>query len=237
MAYAKTIFNSNFLEYASYVIKDRAIPDIEDGLKPVQRRILHSLFENEDGKFHKVANIVGHCMKYHPHGDASIYSALVVLANKDLFIEKQGNFGNILTGDPASASRYIECRNLPLAKKVLYNPEITEYTDSYDGRNREPVSFRAKIPVILIQGAEGIAVGMSTKILPHNYEEVLKAMKSCLQGRAFQLYPDFPTGGFIDVSEYSDGNGKVLVRAKLDTKDPKKIMSSGKYPSAQLLRV
>ena len=224
MAYAKTIFNSNFLEYASYVIKDRAIPDIEDGLKPVQRRILHTLFEVDDGKFHKVANIVGACMKYHPHGDASIYSALVVLANKDLFIEKQGNFGNILTGDPASASRYIECRVLPLAKKVMYNPEITRFVDSYDGRNREPVSFRSKIPVILIQGGEGIAVGMSTKILPHNYEEVLSAMKACLQGKTFQLFPDFPTGGMIDVSEYSDGNGKVLVRAKLDTKDPKRIV-------------
>ena len=224
MSYAKTIFNNNFLEYASYVIKDRAIPDIEDGLKPVQRRILHSLFEVDDGKFHKVANIVGHCMKYHPHGDASIYSALVVLANKDLFIEKQGNFGNILTGDPASASRYIECRTLPLAKKVLYNPEITEFTDSYDGRNKEPVSFRSKIPVILVQGAEGIAVGMSTKILPHNYEEVLEALKACLQKKSFQLFPDFPTGGLIDVSDYEDGNGKVLVRAKLDTKDPKRIV-------------
>ena len=224
MAYAKTIFNSNFLEYASYVIKDRAIPDIEDGLKPVQRRILHTLFEADDGKFHKVANIVGACMKYHPHGDASIYSALVVLANKDLFIEKQGNFGNILTGDPASASRYIECRVLPLAKKVLYNPEITEFIDSYDGRNREPVSFRSKIPIILIQGGEGIAVGMATKILPHNFEEVLSAMKACLQKKSFNLYPDFPTGGLVDVSEYEDGNGKVLVRAKLDTKDPKKIV-------------
>ena len=224
MAYAKTIFNNNFLEYASYVIKDRAIPDIEDGLKPVQRRILHSLFEVDDGKFHKVANIVGHCMKYHPHGDASIYSALVVLANKDLFIEKQGNFGNILTGDPASASRYIECRVLPLGKKVLYNPEITEYVDSYDGRNREPVAFRSKIPVVLIHGAEGIAVGMSTKILPHNYEEVLDAVKSCLNGKGFSLFPDFPTGGLIEVSEYDDGNGKVLVRAKLDTKDPKRII-------------
>ncbi|HAK45960.1 MAG TPA: DNA topoisomerase IV subunit A [Spirochaeta sp.] len=224
MSYAKTIFNSNFLEYASYVIKDRAIPDIEDGLKPVQRRILHTLFEADDGKFHKVANIVGACMKYHPHGDASIYSALVVLANKDLFIEKQGNFGNILTGDPASASRYIECRSLALAKKVLYNPDITEYIDSYDGRNREPVAFRSKIPVILIQGGEGIAVGMATKTLPHNYEEVLSAMKSCLHSEPFELYPDFPTGGLVDVSEYADGNGKVLVRAKLDTKDPKKIV-------------
>ncbi len=224
MAYAKTVFNSNFLEYASYVIKDRAIPDIADGLKPVQRRILHSLFEVDDGKFHKVANIVGHCMKYHPHGDASIYSALVVLANKDLFIEKQGNFGNILTGDPASASRYIECRALPLAKKVLYNPDITEYVDSYDGRNKEPVAFRSKIPVVLVHGAEGIAVGMSTKILPHNYEEVLEALKACLNNKAFQLYPDFPTGGLVDVSDYEDGNGKILVRAKLDTKDPKRIV-------------
>jgi topoisomerase-4 subunit A len=224
MAYAKTVFNNNFLEYASYVIKDRAIPDLEDGLKPVQRRIIHSLFEMDDGKFHKVANVVGHCMKYHPHGDASIYSALVVLANKDLFIEKQGNFGNILTGDPASASRYIECRALPLAKKVLYNPEITRFTESYDGRNKEPVSFRAKIPVILIHGAEGIAVGMSTKILPHNYREVLSAVKACLQKKKFQLFPDFPTAGLVDISEYQDGNGKVLVRARLDTSDPKRIV-------------
>lgn len=224
MAYAKTLFNKNFLEYASYVIKDRAIPDIGDGLKPVQRRIIHSLFEADDGKFHKVANVVGHCMKYHPHGDASIYSALVVLANKDLFIEKQGNFGNIFTGDPASASRYIECRLLPLAKKVLYNPHITQFIDSYDGRNKEPVVFRSKIPVVLIQGAEGIAVGMSTKILPHNYKEVLQALRDCLEQKAFRLYPDFPTGGIIDISDYDDGNGKVLVRAKLDTSDPKKVV-------------
>ncbi|MBI9109254.1 MAG: DNA topoisomerase IV subunit A [Spirochaetales bacterium] len=224
MAYAKKIFNDNFLEYASYVIKDRAIPDLEDGLKPVQRRILHSLFEMDDGKFHKVANVVGHCMKYHPHGDASIYSALVVLANKELFIDKQGNFGNILTGDPAAAGRYIECRALALAKKVLYNPEITQYTESYDGRNKEPQVFRSKIPVILIHGGEGIAVGMSTKILPHNYEEVLTALKSCLNNEPFQLYPDFPTGGMVDVSEYQDGNGKVLVRAKLDISDPKKVL-------------
>ena len=224
MAYAKTLFNENFLEYASYVIKDRAIPEITDGLKPVQRRILHSLFEMDDGKFHKVANVVGHCMKYHPHGDASIYSALVVLANKELFIDRQGNFGNILTGDPASAARYIECRLLPLAKKILYNPDITEFIDSYDGRNREPVVFRSKIPVLLIHGAEGIAVGMSTKILPHNYEEVLEALKACLNGKSFQLFPDFPTGGMVEVSDYADGNGKLLVRAKLDTKDPKKIV-------------
>jgi topoisomerase IV subunit A len=224
MSYVKTLFNRNFLEYASYVIKDRAIPDITDGLKPVQRRILHSLFEVDDGKFHKVANIVGHCMKYHPHGDASIYSALVVVANKDFFIDKQGNFGNPITGDEASAARYIECRILPFAKKVLYSPKVTEYIDSYDGRNREPVAFPAKIPVLLIQGAEGIAVGMSTKILPHNLGEVVQAVISELKGEPFQLFPDFPGGGLVDVSDYQDGLGKVLVRAKLDTSDPKRIL-------------
>lgn len=224
MSYVKTLFNRNFLEYASYVIKDRAIPDITDGLKPVQRRILHSLFEVDDGKFHKVANIVGHCMKYHPHGDASIYSALVVVANKEYFIDKQGNFGNPITGDEASAARYIECRILPFAKKVLYSPKVTEYVDSYDGRNQEPVAFPAKIPVLLIQGAEGIAVGMSTKILPHNLGEVVQAVISELKGEPFQLFPDFPGGGMVDVSDYQDGMGKVLVRAKLDTSDPKRIV-------------
>ena len=224
MAYVSEVFKTNFLEYASYVIKDRAIPHIDDGLKPVQRRILHSLFELDDGKFNKVANVVGNCMKYHPHGDASIYSALVAFANKDLFIDKQGNFGNIFTGDAPSAARYIECRLLPLAKDVFYNPEITEYEDSYDGRNREPVTFPAKIPVLLVQGAEGIAVGMSTKILPHNLIEVVEAVISCLKGAPFKLFPDFLTGGFADVSEYNDGNGKILVRAKLDTKDPKKLI-------------
>ena len=224
MVYANQIFNQNFLEYASYVIKDRAIPHIDDGLKPVQRRILHSLFEMDDGKFHKVANVIGTCMKYHPHGDASIYAALVTLANKDLFIEKQGNFGNIYTGDEASAARYIECRLLPLAKEVLYNPELTTYEDSYDGRNKEPVTFPAKIPVLLVQGAEGIAVGMSTRILPHNLIEVVEAVRSCLKGETFTLVPDFPTGGIADVSAYEQGNGKVLARAKIDTRDPKKII-------------
>ncbi len=224
MAFLDNIFNKNFLEYASYVIKDRAIPHLDDGLKPVQRRILHSLFEMDDGKFHKVANVVGHCMKYHPHGDASIFSALVVLANKELFIDKQGNFGNTITGDPASAARYIECRVLPMAKKLLYNPELTEYEDSYDGRNKEPVNFPAKIPLVLILGAEGIAVGMSTKFLPHNIVEVLSAVKAALKNKRTDLYPDFPTGGFIDVSSYDDGRGSVLVRAKLETKDPKKII-------------
>ncbi len=224
MAYVNALFNKNFLEYASYVIKDRAIPHIDDGLKPVQRRILHSLFEMDDGKFHKVANVVGHCMRYHPHGDASIYSALVVLANKDLFIDTQGNFGNIFTGDEASASRYIECRVNELAKQLLYKPEITEYDDSYDGRNREPVVFPAKVPLVVIQGAEGIAVGMSTKVLPHNFIEVMQAMVCAIEGKPFQLLPDFLTGGLVDVSDYQDGLGKVLVRARLDTSDPKRIV-------------
>ncbi len=224
MAYVDKLFNTNFLEYASYVIKDRAIPHIDDGLKPVQRRILHSLLEIDDGKFHKVANVVGHCMKYHPHGDASIGSALVVLANKDLFIDKQGNFGNIFTGDEASAARYIECRALPFAKSILYNPELTEYVPSYDGRNKEPVVFPAKIPVLLIQGAEGIAVGMSTRILPHNMIEVLQAVKDRLRGKRRELLPDFPTGGLIDASAYDEGMGSVLVRAKIDTSDPKRLL-------------
>jgi len=224
MAYVKKIFNENYLYYASYVIKDRAIPDLEDGLKPVQRRILHSLFEMDDGKFHKVANVVGHCMKYHPHGDASIYSALVVLANKDLFIDKQGNFGNIATGDEASAARYIECRVNALAKDLFYKPKITEFVESYDGRNREPLVFPAKVPVVLIMGAEGIAVGMSTKILPHNPVEVIKAEIAALKGRRFKLDPDFPTGGVCDASEYEDGLGKVKVRAKLDLSDEKRIV-------------
>ena len=224
MAYIKNLFDRNFLEYASYVIKDRAIPDLEDGLKPVQRRIMHTLFEKDDGKFHKVANVVGECMKYHPHGEASIGPALVVIANKELFIDRQGNFGNIHTGDNASAPRYIECKASPLAKDVFYNPKLTEWADSYDGRNREPVLFPAKIPVVLVMGAEGIAVGMSTRILPHNAIEVLKAEIACLSGKKFELYPDFPTGGLVDVSDYRDGVGKVLVRAKLDTSDPKRIL-------------
>jgi len=224
MAYVKKLFEDNFLFYASYVIKDRAIPDLDDGLKPVQRRILHTLFEADDGKFHKVANIVGSCMKYHPHGDASIYSALVVLANKELFIDRQGNFGNLYTGDEASAARYIECRATPLAKEIFHNPKITEYADSYDGRNREPVVFPAKVPAALILGADGIAVGMSTKILPHNPVEVLKAEIDCLRGKPFRLYPDFPTGGIADVAEYEDGAGRVRVRARMDTSDPKRIV-------------
>jgi topoisomerase-4 subunit A len=224
MAYIKNLFDHNFLEYASYVIKDRAIPDVSDGLKPVQRRILHTLFEMDDGKFHKVANVVGQCMRYHPHGDTSIGDALVGLANKDLFIDRQGNFGNIYTGDPASAVRYIECRLTPLAKEALFNPEITEFIDSYDGRNREPVVLPSKLPVLLAMGTEGIAVGMATKILPHNLVELLEAEIAVLRGEQFLIFPDFITGGFADVSGYEDGNGKILVRAKLDTSDEKKII-------------
>jgi topoisomerase-4 subunit A len=224
MAYVQKLFNDNFLEYASYVIKERAIPHLDDGLKPVQRRIIHSLLEMDDGKFHKVANVVGHSMKYHPHGDASIYEALVNLGQKNMFIDRQGNFGNIFTGDSAAAGRYIECRLLPLAKEILYNPEITDFADSYDGRNREPVVFPAKLPVVLLQGVDGIAVGMSTTILPHNFREVVLALQACLKGEDFQLMPDFPTGGFMDASGYQDGMGSVLVRAKLDTSDEKRIV-------------
>ena len=224
MANAKDLFRQNFIEYASYVIKDRAIPDIEDGLKPVQRRILHTMIEMDDGRFNKVANVVGSTMHYHPHGDQSIYTALVNLANCDLFIDKQGNYGNFMTGDGPAAARYIECRLLPFAKKVLYNPEITEYVESYDGRNKEPVVFPAKIPVVLIQGTEGIAVGMSTKILPHNALEVIDAQIAAIKGESFQLFPDFPGGGIMDVSDYQDGLGSVAVRAKLDTSNAKKII-------------
>ena len=224
MSYVKNLFEQNFIQYASYVIRDRAIPELTDGLKPVQRRILHTLLENDDGRLTKVANIVGKCMAYHPHGDSSIYTALVNLANKELFIDKQGNFGNLYTGDGASASRYIECRLKPITKEILYNPKITEYVPSYDSRSKEPVTFRAKLPLVLITGAEGIAVGMSTNILSHNIHEVIEAERKCLRGEKFQLYPDFPTGGLIDVSEYEDGLGKIITRAKMDTSDEKRIV-------------
>lgn len=204
------------MEFASYVIKDRAIPDIDDGLKPVQRRILHTLKKVDDGKYHKVANVVGEAMKYHPHGDSSIYGALVNIANKDFFIDKQGNFGNIITGDNASAARYIECRLTPLAREVLFNKETTTYIDSYDGRNQEPVSLPAKVPVLLMQGAEGIAVGMATKVFSHNFNELLKAQIDILNGKRIRLFPDFPQGGLMDVSQYDNGHGKVKVRAKIE---------------------
>ncbi|MAE15920.1 MAG: DNA topoisomerase IV [Deltaproteobacteria bacterium] len=224
MQYLKPLMNQNFLEYASYVIKDRAIPDIDDGLKPVQRRILHTMWKMDDGKFSKVANIVGETMKLHPHGDASIGSALVVIANKEYFIEKQGNFGNLFTGDPASASRYIEARLTPLAKEVLFNPEITAFVENYDGRSQEPITLPCKIPAVLLLGAEGIAVGMSTRILPHNFNEVLDTQIALLQGGEFQLFPDFPTGGLMDASLYEDGNGKVRVRSQIEQVDDKTLV-------------
>jgi topoisomerase-4 subunit A len=218
------LFDQNFLEYTSYVIRERAIPAIEDGLKPVQRRILQTLFNMEDGRFHKVANVVGETMKLHPHGDQSIFAALVNLANKGFLIDRQGNFGNIYTGDQASAARYIECRLSPLAKEVLFNKDLTEFTDSYDSRMVEPVTLPAKIPMLLLQGAEGIAVGMATKIMPHNFCELLEAQKSILRGEEFTIYPDFQQGGFVDISNYEDGNGKIRCRARIEEKDDKTIL-------------
>ncbi len=209
----------SFLEYASYVIRDRAIPNLADGLKPVQRRILWSLHQNDDGKFIKVANIVGHTMQYHPHGDASIGDALVVLTNKRYLIEGQGNFGNVYTGDPAAASRYIECRLTPLAREELYNDELTEFVPSYDGRNKEPVTLPSKLPLLLMLGTEGIAVGLSSKILPHNFIELLEAEIAVLRKKPFELFPDFVAGGLMDVSDYNDGKGNVRIRARIKVKD------------------
>ena len=217
------MFQSWFLDYASYVILERAVPHIDDGLKPVQRRILHSMKLLDDGRFNKVANIVGNTMQFHPHGDASIYEALVQLGQKDLLVETQGNWGNILTGAGAAAGRYIEARLSPFALDVVYNPKVTEWTLSYDGRKKEPVTFPMKFPLLLSQGVEGIAVGLSSKILPHNFNEIIDAAISHLRGEEFTLYPDFPTGGFIDVSRYNDGErgGSVKIRAKIDKIDNK----------------
>jgi topoisomerase-4 subunit A len=220
----KDLINENFIQYASYVIRDRAIPQLEDGLKPVQRRILHALYEKDDGRFNKVANIVGHCMQYHPHGDASIADALVNLVNRSYLIEGQGNFGNVLTGDPAAASRYIECRLTDLARNELFNPKLTEYVPSYDGRNQEPVILPSKLPLILMLGSEGIAVGLSTRILPHNFVELVKAQIAILQNKKFKLLPDFPQGGLMDASEYDKGNGKVKVRAKIEKRDHNRLV-------------
>jgi topoisomerase-4 subunit A len=218
------LFDENFIEYTSYVIKERAIPDIHDGLKPVQRRILQTLYNMDDGRFQKVANVVGDTMKLHPHGDASIFGALVNLANKSYLLDRQGNFGNIYTGDQASAPRYIECRLSPLAKETLFNRDLTEYVDSYDGRLQEPVTLPAKIPLLLLQGAEGIAVGMATKIMPHNFVELLKAQKAILRNKPATLYPDFQTGGLLDVSGYDDGNGRLKCRARIEEKNDKTII-------------
>ena len=209
----------SFLEYASYVIRDRAIPNLADGLKPVQRRILWSLHQNDDGKFIKVANIVGHCMQYHPHGDASIGDALVVLANKRYLIERQGNYGNLYTGDPAAAPRYIECRLTDLARRELFHDELTEFVASYDGRKQEPVVLPSRLPLLLMLGTEGIAVGLSSRILPHNFPELIEAQIAILKKQTFKILPDFPTGGLMDAREYADGKGSVKVRAKIKVKD------------------
>lgn len=217
------MYQNWFLEYASYVILERAVPHIEDGLKPVQRRILHSMYTIDDGRFNKVANVVGNTMQYHPHGDASIGDALVQLGQKELLVDTQGNWGNILTGDKAAAARYIEARLSEFSLETLYSPKITEWTLSYDGRKKEPVTLPVKFPLLLAQGVEGIAVGLSSKILPHNFVEICDAAIAYLNGEEFRLFPDFQTGGFIDVSRYNDGErgGMVKIRAKIDKIDTK----------------
>ena len=219
----KGMFRNWFIDYASYVILERAVPHISDGLKPVQRRILHSMKELDDGRFNKVAGIVGHTMHYHPHGDASIKDALVQLGQKDLLVETQGNWGNILTGAPAAAGRYIEARLSSFALETLFSPKVTDWVPSYDGRNQEPVVLPSKFPLLLFQGVEGIAVGLSSKILPHNFNEIIDAAVAHLRGEDFTLYPDFVTGGFIDVSRYNDGErgGTVKIRAKIEKLDSK----------------
>ena len=220
------MYENWFLDYASYVILERAVPHIEDGFKPVQRRIMHAMKEADDGHFNKVANIVGLTMQYHPHGDASIYSALVQLGQKELLIDTQGNWGNILTGDGAAAGRYIEARLSEFALDAVYNAKVTDWGLSYDGRKREPLTLPAKFPLLLTQGAEGIAVGLSCKILPHNFNEVIDAAVHYLRGEEFHLYPDFQTGGYIDVSHYNDGErgGNVRVRAKIEKLDNKTLL-------------
>ena len=220
------MYQNWFLDYASYVILERAVPHIEDGLKPVQRRILHSMKRMDDGRYNKVANIVGHTMQFHPHGDASIGDALVQLGQKDLLVDTQGNWGNILTGDRAAAPRYIEARLSKFALDVVFNPKTTEWQLSYDGRNKEPITLPAKFPLLLAQGAEGIAVGLSSKVLPHNFNEICDAAVSYLHGEPFILYPDFPTGGSIDVSKYNDGQrgGVLKVRAKIEKLDNKTLV-------------
>lgn len=222
------MYQNWFLDYASYVILERAVPHINDGLKPVQRRILHSMKRLDDGRYNKVANIVGHTMQFHPHGDASIGDALVQLGQKELLIDCQGNWGNILTGDSAAAPRYIEARLSKFALDVVFNPKTTQWQSSYDGRNREPITLPVKFPLLLAQGVEGIAVGLSSKILPHNFNELCDAAIAYLKGEPFQLYPDFQTGGSIDVSRYNDGErgGVVRVRAKISKLDNKTLCIS-----------
>ena len=232
------MYQSWFLDYASYVILERAVPHINDGLKPVQRRILHSMKRLDDGRYNKVANIVGHTMQFHPHGDASIGDALVQLGQKDLLIDCQGNWGNILTGDSAAAPRYIEARLSKFALETVFNPKTTQWQASYDGRNREPVTLPVKFPLLLAQGVEGIAVGLSSKILPHNFNELLDASISYLKGEEFALYPDFQTGGYIDVSKYNDGErgGSVKIRAKISKQDNKTLVIQRFRTEERLLR-
>src|SRR5262245_37800971 len=223
--------NTSFMQYASYVIRDRAIPHLTDGLKPVQRRILWSLHEKDDGRFIKVATISGHCAQYHPHGEAAISDALVVLVNKRYLIEGQGNFGNIYTGDPPAAPRYIECRLTELARAEIFNDDLTEFVPSYDGRNKEPIALPSKLPVLLMLGAEGIAVGMACKILPHNFPELLQAQIAILKEQPFKLLPDFQTGGLMDAREYADGKGTIKVRAKIKAKDESTVVIKEIPPS------
>ncbi|WP_392436540.1 DNA gyrase/topoisomerase IV subunit A [Cruoricaptor ignavus] len=222
------LYKDWFLDYASYVILDRAIPSVYDGFKPVQRRIMHSMRELEDGRYNKVANIVGNTMKYHPHGDSSITDAMVQMGQKELLIDTQGNWGNIYTGDSAAASRYIEARLTPFAMEVVFNPKTTKWVKSYDGRNNEPIDLPVKFPLLLAQGAEGIGVGLSTKILPHNFNELIDATVNYLKGKKFQIFPDFLTGGLLDVSEYNDGErgGKLRARAKITQLDKNTLVIS-----------
>ncbi|SHI85922.1 topoisomerase-4 subunit A [Cruoricaptor ignavus] len=222
------LYKDWFLDYASYVILDRAIPSVYDGFKPVQRRIMHSMRELEDGRYNKVANIVGNTMKYHPHGDSSITDAMVQMGQKELLIDTQGNWGNIYTGDSAAASRYIEARLTPFAMEVVFNPKTTKWVRSYDGRNNEPIDLPVKFPLLLAQGAEGIGVGLSTKILPHNFNELIDATVNYLKGKKFQIFPDFLTGGLLDVSEYNDGErgGKLRARAKITQLDKNTLVIS-----------
>ena len=221
-----TMYQNWFLEYASYVIMERAVPYLDDGVKPVQRRVLHSMWELEDGRYNKVANIIGHTMKYHPHGDVSIGDALVQIGQKNLLIDTQGNWGNIYTGDSAAASRYIEARLSKFALEVLYNPKTTIWQSSYDGRNKEPVALPVKFPLLLAMGVEGIAVGLACKILPHNFIELIEASIDSLKGKKVDLVPDFPTGGVADFSKYNDGlrGGRIRVRAVIEKKDKKTLV-------------
>ena len=225
------MFKNWFLDYASYVILERAVPALEDGLKPVQRRILHALYQMDDGRFHKVANVIGQTMQYHPHGDASIGDALVNIGQKELLFDIQGNWGDVRTGDSAAAPRYIEVRLSKFAKEVAFNPDTTKWQLSYDGRKKEPITLPMKFPLLLFQGTDGIAVGLSTKILPHNFIELVKGSIDILKGKKTRLYPDFPTGGFVDVSEYNSGGrgGRVKVRAKIEVVD-KKTLSIREIP-------